>query len=829
MPLWQTIKERLALLLARVPVVGGWLHAWAATPHAHTEPDNSPMGKAKRWYKRAAYAVGIFALYLLAVDFNLLWLFGSSPSIEKLQSPRLEMASSIYTADGVLVGKYFKKNRSPVKYNKISPLLIKTLLATEDIRFYQHSGVDASAFVGIAIAAIKGDGRGGSTITQQLAKNLYRTRAASSRGLLSYIPGIKTVISKTKEWITAVKLERAFTKEEILELYLNTVDFGNNCYGIKTAADYYFSTTPAKLKAEECALLIGMLKATTNYNPKRNYGRAFQRRNTVLGQLLKYTFITKAEHDSLIKIAIPYPKGEDKLGHPDGVLDYYNGYLTKYLEEWGEKNNIDIYTAGLKIYLSIDSRMQQYGREAVNKHMKDLQRRFDNHWKGQNPWIDEKGNEIPGFIETMVKRTRAYKGLKRKYGQNQDSIDHYLNKPHKMVVFNWSKPEGDTVMWSTLDSLRYYKRLLRTGLMTMDPYTGFVKAWVGGIDYNYFKYDHVNQMRRQPGSTFKAFVYAAAMDRGFGPCYRIPDTQITVRYKDTIVDPVTKAITVKDTVWTPKNATGYYSGINMSLRFGIGRSVNTIAVKTTELLGDGDAVKGAAIVADYAQRMGIRSKLKIRPSIGLGSNDVSLFDMVGAYSTFLNRGVWQEPQVVMRIEDHNGNIIEQFRPKQNKVMREEAAWLMVHMLKGTLAEPGGTAQGLWSYNITRGNELAGKTGTSSNQSDGWFIGLTKDLVSGVWVGAEERSIHFRSLRQGEGSKTALPIYGLYMEKVYADRSLGIREGFFPKATVKINASLNCPTRLPRSEVEADTVSTTPTDPSTDPTHPDNVGDDGFEQ
>ncbi len=821
---WQVIWRQLRL--GRLwPRFGGRPSKELGYGGANPEPDpmTIPQRAAIMWWKRLGYMVGSIALYLLAVDFNLLWLFGSSPSIQKLQSPKLELASSIITSDGVLVGKYFKKNRSPIEYDKISPLLIKTLLATEDIRFYDHSGVDPAALVGIAVSAIKGDGRGGSTLTQQLAKNLYKTRSLSSRGLLSYIPLVSTVVTKTKEWITSVKLERAFTKEEILTLYLNTVDFGNNCFGIKTAADYYFATTPARLKAEECALLIGMLKATSNYNPKKNYDRAIKRRNTVLRQMVKYGFLTDHQVDSISEIKIPYPKGEGRQGHPDGVLDYYNQYLTNFLEGWAEEyreetnTDLDIYTSGLKIYLTIDSRMQAHAQAAVAKHMASLQGRFEGHWRGENPWIDEKGVEIPNFLDNMVRRTDAYKILVRRFGKRTDSIQYYLNKPHRIVVFNWKKPSGDTVMMSTMDSLAYYKRLLNTGMMTMDPFTGHIKAWIGGINYNYFKYDHVKQMARQPGSTFKAFVYAAAMDKGYAPCFRIQDNPVTMRYRDTLADG-----RIVDTSWSPHNATGNFSGINMSLRFGIGRSVNSIAAQMTSLLGNGDPVKGAAVVAEYAKKMGIKGKLKPRPAIGLGSNDVSLFDMVGAYSTFLNKGVHQEPIIVSRIEDHNGNVIKDFRPKQSKALSEEAAWLMVYMLQGTLQEPGGTAQALWSYQVFRNNQLAGKTGTSSNQSDGWFMGMSKDLVTGVWVGAEERSIHFRTLRQGEGSKTALPIYGLFMERLYADRKLGITEGFFPKADVSINRKYQCTTILPRAEVRQDSVSTTPTDPTKDETHPDNI-------
>jgi penicillin-binding protein 1A len=660
--------------------------------------------------------------------------------------------------------------------------VVKALLATEDITFTEHTGVDLGATVGIVYYMIKGDKRGGSTITQQLAKNLYKTRKKENfKGLLSFVPGLKTLIDKTKEWITATKLERNYTKEEILTMYLNTVDYGSNSYGIRTAAHTFFKTTPGRLKVEQAAVLIGMLKATTTYNPKKNYNKSLNRRNTVLAQMKKYNFISQAQFDSLSRLPILLNYSQEP--HPDGVLDYYGTYLTKKLTEWADTNEYDIYTDGLKIYLTLDTRFQQLAREAVDEHMKSLQRRFDEHWRGQNPWRDEKGKELEGFIDQMVQRTEAYKGLKRKFGDQQDSIRKYLEMPKKMVLFSWKGP--DTVMMSTIDSLKYCKKILHAGFMVMDPFHGQIKAWIGGINYDFYKYDHVEQSVRQPGSTFKAFVYGAAMENGYNPCSRIQDKYVKYEY-----DEDSAGVKIHKT-WAPGNATGYFTGMNMTLRFAMGRSINSVAAQLTNLLG-------AEKVADFAHKCGISTPLKAIPSIGLGPNDVSVFDMVGAYAVFLNSGFWNEPTLVARIEDHNRTLIRTFTPQSRKVMSEEGAYKMVHMLKGTLQEPAGTAQALFSFNIFLGNEMGGKTGTSSNQSDGWFMGVTKDLVGGVWVGAEERCVHFRSLRQGEGSKTALPIFGLFMEKVYRNKALGIRPGFFPKKKFPLPY---CPTHIPRKSVD----------------------------
>jgi penicillin-binding protein 1A len=764
----------------------------------HKPSPPTPSYYAKLIWRNFLILVFAIGFYFQAVDMNLFWLFGKSPGIADLEKPKVSEATEIYSADNVLLGKYFRENRSSTEYSQVSPNVIKALLATEDINFANHNGIDLGATVSIFYYMLKGDKRGGSTITQQLAKNLYKTRKRENlKGVLSSIPGLKTLVEKTKEWLTAIKLERAYTKEEILKMYLNTVDFGSSSFGIRTAAESYFHTTPGRLKMEEAAVLIGMLKATTTYNPRKNYQKALQRRNVVLGQMRKYGFLSKSEQDSLC--ALPIQLRHSRETHPDGVLDYYGNFLTRKLNEWADSSGYDIYGDGLRIQLTIDTKIQQMAREAVEEQMRLLQRRFNEHWKGQNPWRDDRGREIPDFLDYLVKRTGAYKSLVRKYGGRNDSINFYLNKPRKMLMFTWNGP--DTMLFSTIDSLRYCKKLLHTGFMVMNPYKGKVMAWIGGINYDFFKYDHVQQSVRQPGSTFKAFVYGAAMENGFLPCHRIPDRHIRYEY-----DEDSAGIKVHRK-WTPTNAGGGFSGRSITLRHAIGRSINSVAVQLTAELGKQKAEKegepissmslavqrGAGVVADFARKCGISTPLDVRPSIGLGSSDVCVYDMVGAYSVFLNSGFWQEPTLVAVIKDKKGKIIREFIPPAKKVMSEEAAYKMVHMLRGTIEEPMGTAQNLYDQRYwVPANDCAGKTGTSSNQSDGWFMGMTKDFVGGAWVGAEERSVHFRSMKMGEGSKTALPIFGLFMKKYYAQA--GITKGRFPKKDIKLG---NCKTAAVR--------------------------------
>ncbi|GAB3828298.1 transglycosylase domain-containing protein [Pontibacter rugosus] len=709
-------------------------------------------------------------------------MFGSSPSLDRLENPRSDQASELYTADEQLIGKYFRENRSPVGYKEMSPRLIQALVATEDARFYEHAGIDPQAIASAVYGSFKGDARGASTITQQLAKNLYKTRTDNSKGALGYIPGLNIVISKTKEWLTAIKLEQRYTKEEILAMYLNTVDFGSNSFGIKVASNTFFNTSPDSLKVEQAAVLIGLLKAPTYYSPRFNPNNATRRRNTVLGQMVKYGYLPKADADSLSQLPLVLDYSVEN--HYDGPATYFRGAVADYLQEWCKENGYDLYRDGLKIYTTIDSRIQAHAEAAMEEHMRKLQKRFDNHWKGRNPWVDEKDKEIPGFIEQTIQRTAYYKRLKDKYGDDKAAINRELNRPREMKVFTWDNDSLEkTVTMSPLDSLAYYKHFLHGGMMTMDPFTGHIKAWVGGINFKYFKYDHVKQARRQPGSTFKPFVYVSAIDNGYSPCDKIVDKRITINY-------VEKG---EKKSWSPTNADWEYTGAPMTLRRAMGKSVNSVTAQLTEKVGWETVVK-------YAKRLGINGPLEAVPSIGLGPSDVSIFDMVGAYGTFPNHGFHTDPMFITRIEDRNGNLIHQFTPKQKKVLSEETAFLMMHMLKGGMEEPGGTSQALWEYDLWKGNEIGGKTGTTSNHSDGWFMGVTKDLVTGVWVGGEDRSVHFRTSQLGEGSKTALPVFGLFMERMYKDTSLGYTMGRFPGPTVKINKKYNCTTVLPRQTV-----------------------------
>jgi penicillin-binding protein 1A len=709
-------------------------------------------------------------LFTLLIRFNLTFLFGGFPDYENLENPSSAHASEIYSADGVLLGKYFRENRSPVAYEEISPNVINALIATEDIRFYQHSGIDLKGFVAIFYYSIKGNRRGSSTISQQLAKNLFKTR--TDKGLLGHIPAVNVLIAKTKEWMLAVELERRYTKTEIITMYLNTVDFGSNSFGIKTAARTFYSTSPDSLNVPQAAVLIGLLKAPTLYSPRLNPENSRNRRNTVFELMVDNDMLNADEAQKLkaLPLELQY-KVED---HNDGYATYFRGELNKFLLDWCKKNNRNLYTDGLHIHTTINATMQRYAEEAVAEHMQKVQKLFFAHWKGKNPWRYENKQEIPNFLEDAIKRTPTYRWLVNKYGQDSDSIQHYLNTPRSMKVFSWNG-DKDTVL-TPMDSLRYYKHFLHTGFMSMDPFTGEIKAWVGGLNYKYFKYDHVKQGKRQPGSAFKPFVYTAAIANGYSPCYLLPDQPITFRYKED----------GKNIVWSPKNADWVFTGDSMTLRRAMGRSVNSITAHLMKLIGPEEVIK-------YARRLGIKSSLKPVPSLALGSSDVSIYEMTGAYSAFVNSGVWIEPYFVSRIEDHNGNVLHEFIPKTKDALSEELAYVMVHMLKGGTEERGGTSQALFQYDIFRGNEVGGKTGTTSNHSDGWFMGVTKEHVAGVWVGAEDRSVHFRTSQLGEGSRMALPIFGLYMEKVYADTSLGIRKGYF-KRPKKLSININCPYR-----------------------------------
>lgn len=730
-------------------------------------------------YRKSLYwmvqTIVVLFLFIILVDFNFLWLFGRSPKVTQLNNPKMSTASELYTADNVLIGKYFYENRVPVEYKELSTSLINSLIATEDVRFYKHHGIDFRSTIGIFWSMAQGEKRGGSTITQQLVKNLFKTREHYSRGLFSFIPGLKVVVYKTKELINAVKIEFYYTKEEILTMYLNTVDFGSNSYGIQSASTTFFNKNPGELKIEEGALLIGLLKAPSYYSPISNPENALRRRNTVIDQLVKYDFLTKEKADSIEKI--PIHLHYKVAGNYDGEALYFRDAVARELQDWCKENKKDIYRDGLKIYTTIDLRLQKLAEESMQQHMKSLQKRFFQHWQGQAPWIDENGKEMPGFIEDIAKQTDEYKRLSKKFGKGNDSVDFYLNKPHPMTVFTW---EGDKdTIFSTLDSIRYYKHILHAGFLSMDPQTGFVKTWVGGVNFKYFKYDHVSQFKRQPGSLFKAFLYTAAIDNGYGPCDQMTDRNITINYEE---GGHTQS-------WSPHNADFSFSGRSMSLKHAFARSVNSIAVQVSQKIG-------WTKVIEYAKRMGIKSPIPNVPSVCLGTSDVSLLEILDAYAPIVNGGYRLDPVFISKITDRTGNVLYEYKKTKTKILNDETAFLMSIMLRAGLSEPGGTTQGLFEYDLFKyDTDFGGKTGTSSNYSDGWFIGVTPKLIGGAWVGSESRSVHFRTSALGEGLKTALPIYGLFMQKVLRDPKLKEYRGKFPKAPSHVSKDYSCHTRL----------------------------------
>ncbi len=759
----QLRERRVELRERRREVVGRYIDREAAYyPYLRTA------------WKVFTYGLLALALYIFGLETNFLWLTGEMPSIEELKKPKLAQSSEIFTLDGKPIGKFYTENRTPIKFENIPKPLINALIATEDARFYKHIGIDIRA-LGRAMASFGRDG-GGSTITQQLAKNLFKTRKKNNSGLLNKVPFVRKIVYKSKEWLMAIKLERNFTKDEIITYYFNTVDFGSNAFGLKTAARTFFNKAPDSLNVQEGAVLVGLQKATTSYNPLRNPDRSKERRNIVIGQMAKYNFLTKAQADSIS--AMPLKTDFTPENPYGGPASYLKNAVMDFVKKWGDENGYDLYTDGLRIITTIDSRMQTYAEAATAEKMKSLQKKFDNHWRNKNPWTDEEGNEIPGFIDSVAKRTDRYRSLARRFRNQLDSVDFYMKKKKaKMKVFDWGG-EKETEM-TPYDSIAYYKRFLQSGMVAMDPHNGHIRAWVGGLDYDYFKYDHVKQGRRQPGSTFKPFVYCAAIDdttMNLSPCDRIRDKPFRKEYREN----------GEDKVWEPKNSTGYYSYSNMTLRKAMARSVNSITAQLTDDVGPEKVV-------EYAHKLGIQSRLDAVASIGLGSSDVSLYELVNAYCTFANEGQHTDPMIVARIEDREGNVKEEFTAKTRVSISAESAYLMLFMLQGGLQESGGTSQSLWSFNLFKNNhEMGAKTGTTSNNSDGWFVGVSDKLVVGAWVGGDDRSIHFRSTDMGEGAKTALPIVGLFLEKVYADKAFKNLQGPFPKPTVPITKEyLNC--------------------------------------
>ncbi len=719
--------------------------------------------RGRAWYVKLPVALVsclvALLLYLGAVDINLFGLFGKSPGIwSGLRDATTAEASEIYSADGKQIGKFFSENRTPVTYEQVNPVFFDALIATEDVRFYKHYGVDP---IGIASAVkdalVHHDGRGASTITQQLAKNMFRVRSNYSTGLLGKIPGLKIMVVKSNEWIIAFKLEMMYTKKEILTMYANTVDFGSNAFGIKTAAKTYFDVEPKDLTTEQACVLVGMLKATTYYNPKLNPKNSTARRNTVLDNLCDNGKLSRQDCDSLKQIPIELKyKVEENY---DGQAMYFRQAVADNLSFWCEENGYDLYTSGLKIYTTIDTRMQEYAEDAARRQMKQVQQNFNNHWgiyrkqqtgwMKQEPWRDEKGQVMPDFIDGIARRQPFYKNLQARFPNQPDSVRYYYKEwVHPVKVFDYDEGEVTREMTSE-DSIKYMVSFMHCAMVAMEPQTGHVKAWVGDIDFKTWKYDKVTA-ERQPGSTFKLFVYTEAMNQGLTPCDKRRDEYISMQVYDRKKN--------ETTTWTPHNANGTFSGDSMPLKSAFARSINTVAVRLGQEVG-------IRRIIETAEKMGIESPLDDAPSLALGSSDVTLLELTNAYCTVAANGMHHKPVLVTRIEK-GGKVIYEDRQDGTQAIEVRSAYLMQQLLMSGMREPGGTSQSLWGYvGNVRDTDFGGKTGTSNNHSDAWFECVSPNLVVGAWVGGEYRSIHFRTGALGQGSRTALPITGLFIQAV----------------------------------------------------------------
>ena len=706
-----------------------------------------------KWYRKVAIAfltfIFAFLLYLFMVDINFLWLFGRSPGMSSIMNPKTVQASELYSADGVLIGKYFSENRTPVTYEEINPVFWEALVDTEDERFYHHIGIDfQGVFAAFKDYVVHHEARGASTITQQLVKNMFRVRTEYSTGLLGEIPGVKMLIMKSKEWITAVKIELFFDKKQILTMYANTVDFGSNAFGIKTAAKTYFGTTPKELTADQAAVLVGLLKATTYYNPRINPQNSMNRRNVVLNNMLKHNHLTQEAYDTLKVKSVKLDFSVEN--NYDGQALYFREAVKNHLQKWCSENGYDLYKDGLKIYTTIDTRLQKYAEEAAVKQMKQVQKTFNTHWGSTNPWQDERHVEIPHFIEDLAKKTTYYKVLAQKYDNNEDSINYYLNLPHKVKLFDYEQGTIEKEI-STMDSIRYMEHFMHCGFVAMEPQTGHVKAWVGDIDFKTWKYDKVTAMR-QPGSTFKLFVYAEAMNQGITPCDTRKDEYFAMKVYD--------AKQKKEVTWAPTNADGHFSGVNITLKQAFAMSINSVAVRLGQECG-------IERIANTAHEMGIKSKLDPTPALALGSSDVTLEELVNAYCTPCNNGVHRSPVLVTRILNRDGKEIYVAPDDSKEALSRKSAFMVQQLLMGGMSGTSSRLRGFVGYDVTD-TDFGGKTGTSNNHSDAWFIGTTPKLVCGAWVGGEYRCIHFRTGELGQGNRTALPICGYFLQSVLKD-------------------------------------------------------------
>ncbi|MDM8161210.1 transglycosylase domain-containing protein [Labilibaculum sp. K2S] len=762
--------------------------------------DTEPISKLQMFKKPLIIFWAVFSICVLAAVLFFAGVsngtFGFMPSFEELENPKNSLATEVYTVDGNLIGKFYFENRSFVEYHELSHFLVDALIATEDVRFNDHSGIDVRGLGRVAKGLVTGNksAGGGSTISQQLAKMLFPRESFEKK--------MEIVFRKFREWVIAVKLERSYTKEEIMTMYFNKFDFLNLAVGIKSAANVYFNTTPDSLKIEQAAMLVGMAKNPSYFNPLRRPELTLNRRNVVLSQMVRYDYLSKMEFDSLKNL----PLGIDfqKVDHKRGMAPYFREYLRtsltaneplrdrypSYADQQFVKDSIEwetnpfygwcnknvkadgtpynIYKDGLKIFTTLDSRMQRYAEEAVVEHLGlNLQKAFNREKENHKypPFSDDLAKEdVEQNIETSMRRSERYRVLK-KNGMSMDSIRLVFKNPTKMKIFTW-KGERDTIL-SPNDSMLYMKGFLRAGFMSMEPQTGEVRAYVGGPNYEHFMYDMVNVGKRQVGSTIKPFLYTLAMQEGLGPCDKVPNIPQTFILPD-------------GTPWTSKNSTDARSGEMVTLKWGLANSVNYISAWVLKQTTPESVVK-------MAHEMGVISEIDPVPSIFLGTSEITVYEMVGAYSTFVNKGVYIKPSFITKIEDHKGNVLAQSVPRKHEVMDERTAYLMTNLLQGVVQR--GTGRRLrFTYGLN--NPIGGKTGTTQNHSDGWFMGITPELVSGVWVGAEDRSVHFEGISLGQGANMALPIWALYMQKVYADKSLGLTQGDFEKPR-GVSINLDC--------------------------------------
>ena len=723
--------------------------------------------------------LGGFTAFLLVFLLASWGVFGELPTFEELENPEKNLATEVISSDGVTLGKYAFKNRTPVGFKDLPDNLVNALIATEDERFYEHSGID---FRGLARAIVKlGKGGGASTITQQLAKNLFNKGGSSST--------VKRLTQKVKEWIVATKLERQYTKNEIVAMYLNTQGFLFNAIGIRSASRIYFSKEPKDLDIQESAILVAMLKNPRQFNPNREIskGKSLIRRNVVFAQMAKNEFITQQEKDSLQQL--PLKINFTPESHNDGLATYFREYLRDYLKKWTKNNpkpNGELYNInrdGLKIFVTLDSRMQQYAQEAVQEHMSNLQSYFFKEQKNNEsaPFYDLEEEQVISIYTRARKRSERYRKM-TKNGYSKKQIDSAFDAKTDMRVFSWNaQREVDTIL-SPNDSIQYYKTILRSGLLSIEPQTGHIKAWVGGINHKYFKYDHVEQGKRQVGSTFKPFVYATAINQlRLSPCEKFSNTPYTIpkgRFG------IPKA-------WTPKNSGEKYGG-EISLKEALAKSVNVISARLIDMVTP-------ANVARLAKSAGIESRIPKSPSIALGSVELSLMEMTGAYATFANKGMRVEPNMLLRIEDKNGTVLADFTPKTNEVLSEESAYVVLELLKGVTTAGSGVrlrTSAHYYKDIITGfpyeftNPIAGKTGTTQNQTDGWFMGVVPNLATGVWTGGEDRAVHFENIAEGQGATMSLPTWALFMKKVYADTTLNISQEDFEKPEY-VGIDTNC--------------------------------------